>query len=73
MKYENESENEHFCKIEGYARFCKNDHFPVHSGLILKFILEKWDSKWDQNEPKMTEKWLLWTTLIIFPQADSNF
>ena len=40
MERENESENEHFCKIEGYARFCKNDHFRVHSGLILKFILQ---------------------------------
>ena len=37
----NESKNDHFCKIEGYARFFKNDHFWEHSGLILKFIFEK--------------------------------
>ena len=58
MERENESENDHFCKIEGYARFSKNDHFHFHSSLILNFILEKWDENEIENEPKMAEKWL---------------
>jgi len=33
--------NGHYCKIEGYARFFKNGHFPVNFRLILKFIFEK--------------------------------
>ena len=43
MESENESENGHFCKSEGRVRFFKNDHFSVHSRLILKSILEKLD------------------------------
>lgn len=30
MESENESENGHFCKIERYARFFKNEHFSSH-------------------------------------------
>ena len=57
MECENESENDHFCKIKGDAWFFKNGHFSAYSGLILKFILEKWDwgwgKKWAKNAPKM--------------------
>jgi hypothetical protein len=31
MERENESENDHLCKMGGYAPFCKNDHFSGHS------------------------------------------
>ena len=60
----NEPENDHFCKSERRVRFSKNVHFWTILDLIFKFIFEKWDSKWDQNEPKMAQKWLLWTTLL---------
>ena len=41
MKSENDSENDHFCKIEGRDRFYKNDHLSIHFCLILKSIFEK--------------------------------
>jgi hypothetical protein len=53
MEHENESENGHFCKIEGYARFFKIDHFLVHFGLLFKFIFENKI----ENRSKMSQKW----------------
>jgi hypothetical protein len=41
MESKNGSENDHFCKSEGRVRFFKNNHFLVHSCLILKSIFEK--------------------------------
>ena len=41
MECENDSENDHFCKSEAWVRFFKNDHFRLHSQVILKSILEK--------------------------------
>jgi hypothetical protein len=41
MEHENETENEHFCKSKGRVHFFKNDHFSVHSCLILMSIFEK--------------------------------
>jgi hypothetical protein len=41
MERKNETENEHFCKSKGRVRFFKNDHFSVHSCLILMSIFEK--------------------------------
>jgi hypothetical protein len=41
MESENESKNEHFCKSKGRVRFFNNDHFLVHSCLILMSIFQK--------------------------------
>jgi hypothetical protein len=43
MKSENDSENDHICKIEERDRFFKNGHLLIHFCLILKSIFEKWD------------------------------
>ena len=58
MESENESENDHFCKVKEGFDFSKMIHFWVHSHLILIFIFGKWDRKWNQkwakNGPKMS-------------------
>jgi hypothetical protein len=35
MEWENDSENDHFCKSEGRVQFFKNDHFSVHFHCIF--------------------------------------
>ena len=47
-----------FVKVMVWIDFQKNDHFSFHFWLILKpFFFE--------NEPKMAQKWQLWTTLLL--------
>ena len=41
MECENERENDHFCKSKSRVQFFKNDHFSVHSCLILMSIFLK--------------------------------
>jgi hypothetical protein len=41
MESENESENEHFCKMGGVPPFCKNAHFLCHSLVDSRFHFQK--------------------------------
>jgi hypothetical protein len=52
------SENDHFYKSEGYARFLKNDHFSVHSlSILVSFSKNELENE-IQNEVKIAQKWL---------------
>jgi hypothetical protein len=50
---ENESKNDHFCKIEGRVQFFKNDHFRVILDLIFNPFFKNEIENEIENEPKM--------------------
>jgi hypothetical protein len=41
MECENESGNEHFCKMGGVPPFCKNAHLLCHSHVNSRFHFQK--------------------------------
>jgi hypothetical protein len=45
MESENESENDHFCKMGGVLPFCKNAHFSTHFRVDSGYYFQKGDKK----------------------------